>query len=156
MTNAVQPLPKQNDSKARLRLWLRLLQSTRRLESELREQLRLEFKMTLPRFDVLAALYRKSEGMMMSELSRYLVVSNGNVTGIIDRLVADGMVVRAQRQGDRRTSVVRLTDKGHGNFEIMARTHEQWVNELLDGLSAEEVDNLTGMLEGINPGRNNQ
>ncbi len=93
---------------------------------------------------------------MMSELSRYLVVSNGNVTGIIDRLVADGMVVRAQREGDRRTSVVRLTDKGHGNFEIMASTHEQWVNELLDGLSVEEVDNLTGMLEGINPGRNNQ
>ena len=78
-----------NGSKARLRLWLRLLQSTRKIEAELRDRLRVNFSVTLPRFDVLAALYRKPEGMLMSELSRFLMVSNGNVTGIIDRLVAD-------------------------------------------------------------------
>jgi DNA-binding MarR family transcriptional regulator len=137
------------DDKARLRLWLRLLQSTRKLETELRERLRLEFNITLPRFDVLAALFRKPEGMLMSELSRYLVVSNGNVTGIIDRLVADCLVMRTQRKGDRRTSIVRLTDQGHKDFEKMAKVHEVWVNELLGDISPEEAENLTHMLEQI-------
>lgn len=137
------------DEKARLRLWLRLLQSTRKLETELRERLRLEFNITLPRFDVLAALFRKPEGMLMSELSRYLVVSNGNVTGIIDRLVADGMVMRTQRKGDRRTSIVRLTSQGREDFDKMATVHEVWVNELLSDISPEEAENLTQMLEQI-------
>lgn len=137
------------DDKARLRLWLRLLQSTRKLETELRERLRLEFNITLPRFDVLAALFRKPEGMLMSELSRYLVVSNGNVTGIIDRLVADGMVMRTQRKGDRRTSIVRLTSQGREDFDKMATVHEVWVNELLSDISPEEAENLTQMLEQI-------
>ncbi len=137
------------DDKARLRLWLRLLQSTRKLETELRERLRLEFKITLPRFDVLAALFRKPEGMLMSELSRYLVVSNGNVTGIIDRLVADCLVMRTQREGDRRTSIVHLTSQGREDFIKMAAVHEAWVNELLGDVSPEDAENLTQMLEQI-------
>lgn len=156
MANAVQPVRKQSDSKARLRLWLRLLRSTRKLESEMRERLRIEFNTTLPRFDVMAALYRKPKGMMMSELSRYLVVSNGNITGIIDRLVDDGLVMRAQRQGDRRTSIVCLTGKGLEDFKVMARTHEVWVNKLFAGISAAEVSDLTGILENIEPERENQ
>lgn len=153
MANAVQPVRKQSDSKARLRLWLRLLRSTRKLESEMRERLRLEFNTTLPRFDVMAALYRKPKGMMMSELSRYLVVSNGNITGIIDRLVDDGLVMRAQRQGDRRASIVRLTSNGLEAFKVMARTHEVWVNKLFSGISTAQVNDLTGILENIEPGR---
>ena len=147
---------KQQDqsSKARLRLWLRLLQSTRKIEAELRDRLRLKFSVTLPRFDVLAALYRKTEGMLMSELSRYLMVSNGNVTGIIDRLVADGLVARAQRQGDRRTSIVRLTAKGIADFELMAEAHEEWVSELLAEFSESDAENLSTMLEGIRAGEN--
>ena len=155
MANAVQPVRKQSDSKARLRLWLRLLRSTRKLKSEMRERLRLEFNMTLPRFDVMAALYRKPKGMMMSELSRYLVVSNGNITGIIDRLVDDGLVMRAQRQGDRRTSIVRLTSNGLEAFKVMARTHEVWVNKLFSGISTAQVNDLTGILENIEPGIKN-
>ncbi len=142
-----------NDSKARLRLWLRLLQSTRILETELRERLRLQFQTTLPRFDVLAALYRKPDGMLMSELSRYLVVSNGNVTGIIDRLVGDNMVMRTQRKGDRRASIVRLTDQGRTKFEKMASVHESWVNDLLGDISPDEAGQLTRTLEQIQPER---
>ena len=138
-------------SKARLRLWLRLLQSTRKIEAELRDRLRVNFSVTLPRFDVLAALYRKSDGMLMSELSRFLMVSNGNVTGIIDRLVADGLVVRAQREGDRRTSIVKLTNKGVLDFELMASAHEGWVSELLAGFTPQEAENLSNMLDGIQP-----
>src|SRR5262245_25555903 len=99
-------------NKDRLRLWIRLLRATRSIENDLRDKLKSRFGTTLPRFDVMAALYRKPEGMLMSDLSRYLLVSNSNVTVIIDRLVTDGVVVKSTREGDRRTSIVRLT--GHG------------------------------------------
>lgn len=89
-----------------------MLRLTRTIESALRENLRTEFAATLPRFDVMAALHRFPDGMILSELSRYLMVSNGNVTGIVNRLVADGLVERTLRDGDRRTSVVRLTGRG--------------------------------------------
>ena len=132
--------------KDRLRLWLRLLRLTRQIEGELRERLRVNFQTTLPRFDVLAALDRAQEGMMMSELSRMLMVSNGNVTGIVDRLVEDGFVLRSMRDGDRRASVVRLTEKGRLRFAELARIHKQWVDELLGGLDSEEAHAVTGLL----------
>ena len=81
-----------------------------------RERLKSQFNATLPRFDVMAALYRKPDGMLMSEISRFLMVSNGNVTGIVDRLVSDGFVARSQRNGDRRTSFISLTRKGRAAF----------------------------------------
>jgi DNA-binding MarR family transcriptional regulator len=134
-------------AKDRLRLWLRLLRLTRHVEGELRERLRVDFQMTLPRFDVLAALYRTKDGMMMSELSRMLMVSNGNVTGIVDRLVEEGLVLRTIRDGDRRASIVRLTERGAARFEELARVHRKWVDELLSGFSHEEAADLTGRLE---------
>ncbi len=137
-------------SKDRLRLWIRLLRSSRAIENELRERLRREFEVTLPRFDVLSALHRAPDGMLMSELSRYLMVSNGNVTGIIDRLEADGQVVRAQRAGDRRTSIVRLTDKGRTEFEAMAAVHETWVDELLGELVPADVEKVSTVLHDFN------
>ncbi len=140
-------------SKARLRLWIRLLRSSRAIEGELRERLRRDFNVTLPRFDVLSALHRKPEGMLMSELSRYLMVSNGNVTGIVDRLVADGLVVRARRNGDRRTSIVRLTEKGRTDFERMAAVHETWVDELLGELVPADVEKLSSVLHDFNETR---
>src|ERR1700675_4037377 len=104
------------DSKAKLRLWIRLLRASRSIEANVRERLKSQFKATLPRFDVMAALYRKRDGMLMSEISRFLMVSNGNVTGIVDRLVSDGLLPRAQRNGDRRTSFISLTRKGRALF----------------------------------------
>ena len=91
-------------------MWIRLLRASRSIENELRLRLKSRFDMTLPRFDVMAALNRKPDGLLMSDLSRFLLVSNGNVTVIVDRLVGDGLVVRSSREGDRRTSIVRLTD----------------------------------------------
>ncbi len=142
-----------NESKAKLRLWIRLLRSSRAVENEIRERLRKEFDMTLPRFDVLAALFRKPDGMLMSELSRFLMVSNGNVTGIVDRLVADKQVERAQRNGDRRTSVVRLTAKGRSDFEKMAKTHEGWVDEVFGGLSQDDIEAVSSVLHNFNDQR---
>ncbi|PBB20866.1 MarR family transcriptional regulator [Mesorhizobium sp. WSM4313] len=135
--------------KDRLRLWIRLLRASRTIEAELRERLKKEFDTTLPRFDVMAALYRSPEGMLMSDLSRFLLVSNGNVTGIVDRLVSEGLVMRARRNGDRRTSMVRLTEQGSKSFAAIAAAHENWVGELLGNVSEDEARQLTGMLKSF-------
>ena len=137
------------DSKERLRLWIRLLRASRTIEAELRERLKKEFATTLPRFDVMAALYRAPEGMLMSDLSRFLLVSNGNVTGIIDRLVSEGLVLRARRNGDRRTSMVRLTEAGVAQFSTIAAAHETWIGELLGNVSEDETRRLAAMLKSF-------
>lgn len=125
-------------SKDHLRLWLRVLKVTRLVEAELRERLRRQFSTTLPRFDVMSALFRHPEGLKMTVLSRMLMVSNGNVTGIVDRLVEDSFVERQAVPGDRRASLVRLTPKGRAEFALQADAHSRWVSELLGGLSPEE------------------
>lgn len=139
-----------SSSKQRLRLWLRLLRTTRFVENELRERLRKDFDATLPRFDVLAALYRCQDGMTMTELSRFLMVSNGNVTGIVDRLVQEGLVVRVPDKNDRRATFVRLTPKGVTAFTEMAGAHEGWVDGLLSDIDAEEAAELIALLSRFN------
>jgi len=136
-------------SKARLRLWLRMIKVNRMIEAELRERLRISFETTLPRFDVMSALYRNQSGMKMSELSRSLMVSNGNVTGIVDRLTEDGMTLREAVPGDRRAARVKLTQRGVQEFERQADAHEGWVSELLAGLNGTESAELTAALSGI-------
>jgi DNA-binding MarR family transcriptional regulator len=135
--------------KEKLRLWIRLLRTSRTIEAELRERLSKEFDTTLPRFDVLAALYRAPDGMLMSDLSRFLLVSNGNVTGIVDRLVSEGLISRARRNGDRRTSIVRLTPRGRESFQAMAAAHERWVGELLADVSKSDAQRLASMLKAF-------
>lgn len=137
------------DNKERLRLWIRMLRASRSIEAELRERLKNEFGSTLPRFDVMAALYRQPDGMLMSDLSRFLLVSNGNVTGIVDRLVTDGLVSRAKRDGDRRTSIVRLTSSGMAAFEAMAEAHEDWINTYLQGVTPDQAARLSSMLKSF-------
>ncbi|MGO1119988.1 MarR family winged helix-turn-helix transcriptional regulator [Rhodovibrionaceae bacterium A322] len=141
--------PESGLSKQRLRLWLRLLRATRAIENDLRERLRQEFQTTLPRFDVLAALDRVDDGLKMSELSRKLMVSNGNVTGIIERLVEDGLVERVAIQGDRRATRVRLTPGGKEVFAGMARQHESWLDDIMSGLNEEEIATLFGPLDAL-------
>lgn len=136
-------------SKERLRLWLRLLRASKRIESDMQRLLKREYSMTLPRFDVLAALHRAEDGLTMSELSRTLMVSNGNVTGIVDRLEEQELVHRAFRNGDRRTSHVRLTDTGFEYFERMARAHEAWISRRLNDLSPEETSAAIELLKKI-------
>jgi DNA-binding MarR family transcriptional regulator len=136
-------------SKQRLRLWLRLLRATRAIEAELRERLRVQFAITLPQFDVMAALYRHDDGMTMTELSRMLIVSNGNVTGIIDRLVTDGLVDRQPAADDRRSFRVRLTPKGAIHFAAIAKAHQEWVDKMLSDFDGEEVEIIIQHLDGL-------
>ncbi|MFZ0237973.1 MAG: MarR family transcriptional regulator [Xanthobacteraceae bacterium] len=137
------------ERKARLRLWIRLLRASRFIEGVTREQFKTQFNMTLPRFDVMAALYRKPDGMLMSEIARFLIVSNGNVTGIVDRLVAEGFVARSQRNGDRRTSFITLTRRGRAAFAAMAAAHEYWIDELLGGVSTRDAEQLSAKLKSF-------
>ena len=136
-------------SKERLRLWLRMLRVTRQVEAALRERLRLEYDSTLPRFDVMAALFREREGLKMNELSRRLRVSNGNVTGIVERLVDDGLVERVAIEGDRRATLVRLTEAGRLAFAEMAVAHEGWVNALLDGVTEADAHHIGELLHRL-------
>lgn len=116
-----------------LKLWLRLLSCTTRVEDQIRQRLRQEFGTTLPRFDLLAQLERHPDGLTMRELSRRLMVTGGNVTGITDQLEAEGLVLRETRPDDRRSFIVRLTPQGRRQFKRMAATHEAWIVELFAG-----------------------
>ncbi len=137
--------PPDND-KTRLRLWLRLLKATRHVEAQIRERLRTDFNTTLPRFDVMAALEKNRAGLKMSDLSRQLMVSNGNVTGIVDRLVEDGLVARLPISGDRRATLVHLTPTGLDTFAKMARAHEKWVGAMLETLEPSDIQRATALL----------
>jgi DNA-binding MarR family transcriptional regulator len=139
-------------NKRRLKMWIRLLGVTRASEGHLREFLRVKHSTTLPRFDVLAALYRRRESVTMSELSRMLLVSNGNATTVVDRLEKDGLVVRVNSAADRRTVYVSLTAEGLKQFDVLAADHEREVNSLFAGLSDDDIDALTGILKRMGKG----
>ena len=130
------------DAHAALKLWLRMLAGTTQIESEIRRRLRERFGISLARFDYMAQLYRFRQGLKMRVLSRYLMVTGSNVTGLTDELEREGMVSRAPNPDDRRAWIVSLTPKGRRSFEAMAKEHEQWVLQLLSGLDARTVQRL--------------
>jgi len=134
-----------------LRLWLRLLACTNLVEAPLRKRLREQFRGSLPRFDLMAQLDRQPGGMKMRELSRRLMVTGGNVTGLTDRLVAEGLVERHEDPVDRRACTVQLTMEGRRQFRAMARAHEAWVAELFGGLSAAQQKQLFELLGKLKP-----
>ena len=129
-----------------LRLWLRLLTCTQLVEKQVRSRLRERFDTTLPRFDLMAQLERAPEGLKMNELSRRMMVTGGNVTGITDQLVQEGLVDRVDVQGDRRAYRVRLTARGRKLFHEMAQQHEQWIVEAFAGLSDKDIASLHRLL----------
>ncbi len=135
-----------DDDHQALRLWLRLLACTNRIEAPLRTRLRAQFDGSLPRFDLMAQLDRHPGGLKMRELSRRLMVTGGNVTGLTDRLVAEGLVERRDDPADRRACTVLLTGEGKRQFRAMARAHEGWVAELFGGLSAAQQTQLYTLL----------
>jgi DNA-binding MarR family transcriptional regulator len=134
------------DHEAELRLWLRLLTCTTLIEGEVRRRLRDEFDVTLPRFDLMAQLDKAPNGMTLGELSQRMMVSNGNVTGLAERLVEQGLLDRRASQNDRRAQIVSLTAEGRRAFRGMARTHEDWIAQIFAGLDAAEIDQLMVLL----------
>jgi DNA-binding MarR family transcriptional regulator len=143
------------DDHLALRLWLRLLSCTNLVEAPLRKRLREQFDgASLPRFDLMAQLERHPEGLKMRELSRRLMVTGGNVTGLTDKLVAEGLVARRDDPLDGRAWTVQLTPEGRRQFKAMARAHEAWVVELLGRLTPQkqaQLYELLGELKGALP-----
>jgi DNA-binding MarR family transcriptional regulator len=121
-----------------LKLWLRMLSCTVRIENEIRGRLRATFDITLPRFDLMAQLERHPDGLRMGELSRRMMVTGGNVTGITDQLEKERLVQRVPDPQDRRAFAVKLTDAGRRAFADMAAVHEAWIEELLKDTPGED------------------
>ncbi len=134
------------DHREELRLWLRLLTCTALIEGDVRRRLRERFDVTLPRFDLMAQLDKAPDGMTLSDLSKRMMVSNGNLTGLVDRLVASGHIVRTVSPTDRRATVISLTDSGRAEFRAMAAEHELWIADLFGDLTARDRDDLMRLL----------
>ncbi len=142
------------DHHASLRLWLRLLSCTTRIEDTIRQRLREQFGITLPRFDLMAQLEREPEGLAMGEVSRRMMVTGGNVTSIVDQLEREQLVQRLAVPGDRRSYRLSLTEAGRSTFATMAQAHQAWVRELLSPLTAKEQSQLAtllGTLKNVTP-----
>jgi DNA-binding MarR family transcriptional regulator len=132
-----------------VRLWLRMLSCTMVIEKRIKRGLVEQFNTTLPRFDVLAALDRAEAGLSMSALGRALLVSNGNITGLVQTLVRDGDVTIAAAPGDRRTAIVSITPEGRTRFRAMAAAHHDWIADMFEGLTPSERDALMGQLDHL-------
>jgi DNA-binding MarR family transcriptional regulator len=135
-----------DDHKTELRLWLRLLTCTTLIENEVRRRLRDNFDITLPRFDLLAQLDRTPNGMTLGELSQRMMVSNGNITGLVDRLVAQGLILRRPAPNDRRVQIVSLTAEGRRFFRSMARENADWIGQIFADLSPGDMSSLMSSL----------
>jgi DNA-binding MarR family transcriptional regulator len=134
------------DQHASLRLWLRLLSCTMRVEDKIRQKLRESFDITLPRFDLMAQLERHPDGLSMGELSRRMMVTGGNITTIVDQLEKEKLVLRVVGVNDRRSFTVKLTQAGKDAFTDMAIAHEAWVADLFEGLSVSQQTELYTLL----------
>lgn len=142
----------QPDDHQDLRVWLRMLTCCNLIESEVRSRLRARFGITLPRFDLMAQLERAPTGLKMGELSRRMMVTNGNITGITQQLEAEGLVARSKAASDRRSSVLRLTPRGRKVFAVMATEHETWVRELLGSVALDDRADLYELLGRLKRG----
>lgn len=131
------------DKRTAVRAWLRLLTCTTLIENEIRSRLREQFDFTLPRFDLLAQLDKAEDGLVLGEASKLLMVSAGNVTAVVEKLLASGYITRQPSPTDRRVQIIRLTHAGRAAFRTMAEAHNAWIEELFAGLSDGEIAALT-------------
>jgi DNA-binding MarR family transcriptional regulator len=141
-----------HDHHQSLKLWLRMLSCTVRIENDIRSRLRATFDITLPRFDLMAQLERHPDGLRMGELSKRMMVTGGNITGITDQLEREQLVTRVPDPKDRRAYAVKLTDAGRSAFATMARVHEGWIEELLKDVSSDDKGQLIELLSHMKRG----
>ncbi len=137
------------DHREELRLWLRLLTCTNLIEGEVRTRLRAKFDVTLPRFDLMAQLEKAPEGLTLGDLSRRMMVSNGNITGLVERLAESGHVLRVAHPTDRRIAYVKLTEAGHAAFAEMAGVHAGWIAGLFSALPPADLRTLLRLLGAL-------
>jgi DNA-binding MarR family transcriptional regulator len=135
-----------HDDHLSVRVWLRLLSCTNLVERRVAARLRDDFATTLPRFDFLSQLERCPAGLRMTEISKRMMVTGGNVTRIADQLLAEGLITRAVAPGDRRAAIVKLSAAGRRAFAEMARRHEEWILAMFAGLAESERTQLYALL----------
>jgi DNA-binding MarR family transcriptional regulator len=135
-----------------VRLWLRLLSTVNLIEAEIRRRLREQFATTLPRFDLMAQLDRMPDGLTLGEISRRLMVTNGNVTALATGLVADGLVERRPHPTDRRVHHLCLTQDGRRQFERQSAAHESWIADLFAGIPRTDRITLHRLLGSVKSG----
>ena len=135
-----------NDHGDDLRLWLRILTCSTLIDTEVRRRLREEFETTLPRFDLLAQLERTPEGMLLSVMSRRMMVSAGNLTALVERMVEIGHIRRESSSADRRAQIIKMTPAGRSFFRKMAKRHGEWISELFGGISDSDRSALLSRL----------
>ncbi len=145
----------QGRSKPELRLWLRMLSTTKLISQEIRRRLRSEFGATLPQFDLMAQLYREPDGLRLGELSKRTMVTNGNVTGLVERLEADGYVQRLTPEGDRRVTVAKLTEAGTRLFAAMAAAHEGWLRDMMADVDPQVITSLWAEIGAVKSSASN-
>lgn len=138
--------------KVELRVWLRLLTCSTLIEQRVRERLHRRFALTLARFDVLAQLDRAPDGLTMGQLSSRLMVSGGNATGLVTRMLEEGLITRTPDPNDRRSQVVRLSGRGRALWEAIYPEHAHWIHEAMSGLTANEQRQLLGLLARLKNG----
>lgn len=138
-----------DDHHDELRLWLRLFSVTRLIENDVRSKLQSQFDVTFPRFDILSQLYRVPDGLILGELSQRLMVSPGNITSVIKRLIEDGMIVRNQNPDDRRENIVQMTPEGRAKFAQMAESNEAWIRHLTKDLAPADIRSLQSLLQKL-------
>ncbi len=134
------------DHRLELRSWLRLLTCATLIESEVRRRLREQFDTTLPRFDLLAQLEKAEDGLVLGEVSKRMMVSAGNVTAVVERLLEAGLITRSPSPHDRRVQVICLTSKGRREFKVMADAHAEWISALFGGMAPAKMEQLLGLL----------
>ena len=138
-----------DDHHDELRLWLRLFSVTRLIENDVRSKLQSQFDVTFPRFDILSQLYRVPDGLILGELSQRLMVSPGNITSVIKRLIEDGMIVRNQNPDDRRENIVQMTPEGRKKFAQMAEANEAWIRNLTKDMAPADIRSLQALLQKL-------
>ena len=134
------------DHKMELRLWLRLFSCSRLIENEVRRRLSDAHDFSLPRFDILAQLDRAEDGLVLGEVSKRLMVSAGNVTSLVEGLVASGHITRSTASQDRRAQIIKLTDKGRREFRRMAKDHSDWIAAYFEMLAPKDAEKLMDLL----------
>jgi DNA-binding MarR family transcriptional regulator len=137
------------DEDLEIRVWLRLLVCVGLMEQEIRARLHKTFGVTIARFEILAQLYRDESGLGMKELSARLMVSKGNVTGLIVRMEDAGLIERRPDPDDGRAQTVSLTARGRKLFEKMRPLHNEWFRELMNGFSRRDMKQLIDLLQGL-------
>lgn len=136
-----------DDHHDQLRLWLRLFSVTRLMENDVRRRLERDFEVTFPRFDILSQIYRVPDGLILGELSQRLMVSPGNITSVIKRLIEDGLIIRTHNPEDRREAIIQMTPLGKTRFAEMAAANEEWIRDLTSGMTPADIKSLLALLQ---------